>query len=51
MKRDHESIFKLVSIFFKCDFNVISYYYAGVMVMFGGMGKNFCGLQVSFFIN
>ena len=21
------------------------------MVMFGGMGKNFCGLQVSFFIN
>ena len=34
MKRDHESIFRYVSIFFKFDFDVIIYF-----IMKGGHGN------------
>ena len=52
MKRGHESIFRFVSTFFLCDFNVIIFFIMkGVMVIFGGMSKNFLNLRVSFFMN
>ena len=42
IKMGSESIFRFVSILFKCDFKCNYFLVSkGVMGMFGGMGKNF----------
>ena len=52
MKRDYESIFRFVSILFERDYKC-NYFLVlkGFIGMFRGMGKNFCGLWVCFFID